>query len=130
MGILNIFRKKRKHIESYPLLRPMNPKIVEPEDIPLYVQRNWVQKGNTYEGYYRTRFGAWRGEIERRGDIFTVFIFDPPLDQLKKHPRWPCFHHHTNGKWNLDLYKNPKAGDVDSVIFYVEGVIIESFRKG
>ena len=102
---------------------------VKPDNTPLYLKRGWTTNRNRYQGYYRTTYGAWRGEINRRGDKFNVFIFKPPIEQIKKHSRWPCFHKVKNDKWRIDLAKNPKDGDPSAIIFYVERIVVESFNK-
>lgn len=103
------------------------PNAVRLDNTPLFVQRGWSRNDNTHQGYYRTRFGAWRGEIIRRGDKFRVYIFDPPRKQLRKHSRSVCFHNRRRGRWEINLAINPKGQDVDSIIFYVENLICESF---
>ena len=108
--------------------RSLDHRAVRPDNTPLYLRRGWSKNGQRYQGYYRTKHGAWRGEIERRGDKFRVLIFRPPKEQIIKHPRWPCFHEEGNGKWRIDLAVNPTDGDVGAIIFYVERVIVESFR--
>jgi hypothetical protein len=58
-----------------------------------------------------------------------VFIFKPPIEQIKKHSRWSCFHQEKNDKWRIVLAKNPKDKDPSAIIFYVERIVIESFNK-
>ncbi len=112
-----------------PLLRVgNNPKMVTPDTTPLYVKRGWKKKDNTYTGYYRTRHGAFKGKIERRGDKFYVFIHKPPVSQLQKHSRWVCFHERGRNRYEIHLAKKPVDGDISSIIFYVEQLIIESYR--
>lgn len=101
---------------------------VIPDNTPLHVKRGWEQHGNTYRGYYRTRYGAWRGEIRKVGDIFKVLIFKPPIDQLEKHSRYACIREVSNGKYRIDLHKNPKDKDIGAIIFYVENLIVQSYQ--
>lgn len=104
--------------------------VITVDTTELWRRQNWVKKGNCYEGWYRTRFGAWQGRIERRGDIFKPTIFDPPVQQLKKHPRWVCFGRIKGKWWRIHLAINPAGQDVDSVLFNVERILDESFLKG
>jgi hypothetical protein len=131
MGLFTIFTRKSTRKPVVKVIRPQQPKprVVQPDNTPLYVKRGWTIKGNTYQGYYRTVYGAWRGEIIRRGDKFNVFIFNPPVEQIKDHSRWQCFHQVKNDKWRINLAINPKDGDISAIIFYVERIIIESFSK-
>ena len=131
MGLFTIFTRKAISKPVVKVIRPQQSKqrVVQPDNTPLYVKRGWTMNGNAYLGYYRTLHGAWRGEIIRRGDSFKVCIFKPPVEQIKKHPRWPCFHQEKNNKWRIDLARNPNDGDISAIIFYVERIIIESFTR-
>ena len=104
-----------------------NGNVVAFDNTALRRRRGWVQRGNKFVGYYRTRYGAWKGEIARRGDTFRVYIFKPPVAQLENHSRWICFHKTQGNKYRIYLALNPKDRDVDSIIFYVEQLICESF---
>ena len=104
-------------------------KMVTPDDTPLHLRRGWKKELRTYTGYYRTKYGAWKGKIVKRGDIFNVYIFDPPEEKLKNHSRWICFHHVKGKKWKIHLAINPKDKDIGAIIYYVENTIIESFKK-
>lgn len=130
MGLFDLFRKRgtAKVVVMPPPFPNSYRNAVKPDNTPLHVKRGWIEKGNLYRGYYRTKYGAWRGEIERRGDKFRVFIFKPPQNQIKKHSRWACFHLVRGNKWRIDLAVNPKDRDVGAIIFYVEKVVSESFR--
>jgi hypothetical protein len=104
------------------------PNKVVVTDDPLYVKRGWSTKGNTHSGYFRTKYGAWKGNIVRRGDKFDVNIFSPPKDHLEKHPKWVCFTPNGRGKYNIHLHTNPNDRDIGAIIFYVEKIINESFQ--
>ena len=102
--------------------------MVARDNTPLFIRRGWKQSGNTYSGYYRTEFGAWNGSIERRGDKYKVYIYNPPRRQLKLHSRWVCLHKAEGNKWRVDLAKAPRDGDVGAIVFYVETLIKQSFK--
>ena len=131
MGLFALFRRERERkpiVKVAPLRRP-NKKVVKLDNTPLYVKQGWSKTGNVYRGYYRTLYGAWRGEIEKRGDKFKVFIFKPPKEQIKKHSRWACFHKEKNDKWRIDLAVNPKDKDVagESTGFRTSRIMIHQF---
>jgi len=131
---MGLFAFLTKNTSKKPVVRviqsqPLSRKAVKPDNTPLYLKRGWKINRNKYQGYYRTLYGAWRGEIIRRGDKFNVVIFKPPTEQIKKHSRWPCFHRERKDRWRIDLAKNPKDGDLSAIIFYVEHIIYESFNK-
>lgn len=98
------------------------------DQTPLIQKQRWKSKGNTFSGYYRTRYGAWRGEIIRRGDWFDVFIWlDPRIPNIERHNRWICFHHISGRKYQINLAHNPADRDPSAIIFYVQKVIGECF---
>jgi len=100
------------------------------QDPSLFIQRGWVQNGNIYRGYYRTPYGAWKGEIVRRGHKYRVFVIDPPIPQLKMHSEKAlCVHIVNKKKAEVDLHKQPKNNDVGAVILYIETLIVESFQQ-
>ena len=84
MGLFAILARKVTRKPVIKVIRPQQskPRVIQPDNTPLYAKRGWAKKGNTYHGYYRTVNGAWRGEITRRGDRFKVFIFKPPVEQI------------------------------------------------
>ncbi len=105
-----------------------SPNLVKADNTSLALKRGWVRKGNGFAGYYRTSYGAWKGEIFRRGDKFNVFIYNPPVNNLKNHSRWPCFEERERNRWYVNLAVQPQDGDVGAIIFNVERIIIESFQ--
>ena len=105
------------------------PGLIAVDETALWRRQGWTQTGNRYDGWYRTRFGAWQGRIERRGDIFKPIIFDPPLDELRLHSRWDCFRRVRGNWWRIHLAINPAGQDVDSVLFNVERILDESFAR-
>ena len=123
-----IFQKKKPFVYVVPS-SPKKHNQVSPDNTPLHIRRGWKQQqGNRITGYYRTRYGAWKGLIEKRGDIFKVYIFNPPTKKLKNHSRWICFHNKGGGRWLINLAINPKDQDVGAIIFFVENLIIKSFQ--
>lgn len=98
------------------------------DNTPLHMKRGWEHVSrNRYIGYFRCRYGASRGEITRRGNRFFVYIWDPP-PEVNGHDKWICFYHVTGSKYKIDLAQQPAGRDLDSIIFYVERILIESFE--
>ena len=108
---------------------PKAPKKIKPDNTPLWIKKGWIPGRNQYNGYYRTQYGAYRGQIVRRGDIFQVYIYNPPVNPLKKHEKWVCFQKRKGGKYIIHLRHNPKDRDPGSIIDYVERLIIESHER-
>lgn len=94
---------------------------------PLWVQRNWLHRGNEYTGFYRTPYGSYKGKIVCRyiGKI-QFFIFDPPFC-LKGHPHEPCFFPKGGGKYEVHFSK--KSRTVDDGILAIEQVLIDAFER-
>ena len=127
-------RKRSSHIRKRPFIKVINSNysnrsIVAPDNTPLLLKRGWIQKAGGYFGYYRTIYGAWKGEVRKSGDIFKVYIYDPPTEKLESHKRWICFHHLKGKKWRIKLAVNPADNDLGAIIYYVESIIIESFQN-
>jgi hypothetical protein len=92
-----------------------------------YWQKNgWVREKNEYKGYFKTRYGKWRGLIR---EVFTgeyfVYIFNPPM-VLEDSTHWECFIY--KGKETYLVHFSQKPRDVSSAIMAVEEVISESFE--
>lgn len=105
-----------------------NVRHVRRDSTPLAQQRGWKRSGNTWNGSYATSFGTWDGKIEKRGDIFDVFIKKPPT-QVQNHSKWACFSRRKYGWWLIHLHNNPADGDVSAIILYVERLLTEALTK-
>ena len=130
----HIDKRRNSFVRKKPFIKSMNSNrsnrsIVAPDNTPLLLKRGWIQKAGGYFGYYRTMYGAWKGEVRKSGDIFKVYIYDPPTEKLENHKRWICFHHEKGNRWRIKLAINPTDNDVGAIISYVESIIIQSFEK-
>lgn len=105
------------------------PEAVVRDNRPLLEKRGWQSKGkNHVAGHYATSFGTFAGEIRGSWNEWTVWIKDPPMQYVAKHPHHCCFHKHTNGWWTIHLAKNPADGDINSILAYVERLLEEARR--
>ncbi|MDD5697834.1 MAG: hypothetical protein PHH77_04380 [Victivallaceae bacterium] len=123
-------------IHWFILPEPVNPQnktriytgsnVVRRAETPYWEQRGWKKILGKYHGYYRTKYGSFRGEadVSSSGRI-ELFIFSPP-DCLRKHSHWPCFMKRPNGKFFIHNNKNG-IFDLSSGIMDVERIITESF---
>ena len=106
--------------------------ITDPRAVPLsnssiVEKRGWTRSGTRFEGWYRTKWGAWEGIVERRGDIFVPSInLDRGESKIRRHAHWPCFSPGKREWYSIHLKKQPRDGDVGSIIHYVERLICES----
>lgn len=100
-------------------------KMVPRQEQAYWEQRGWQKSGKSYEGYYRTRFGSWRGkaEVSWSGKI-NLFIHNAPK-ALERHHKWECFLWRPGG-WRF--IHNFGISDLSSGILEVERLIAESFE--
>jgi|GEM_PF-4156659 len=107
----------------------MSGHVVARDTTSLLQQRGWRQKGkNTWVGPYATAQGTWDGYIERAGDRTRVFIKNPPMGKIALHPKSICFHTANDGWVQVNLHQEPIDGDVNSIIQYIERVLIECHK--
>lgn len=103
-------------------------RIVHPDTTPLLQQRGWSKRGNTWHGHYATPYGTYPGRIEKRGHRLRPYIKNPP-PQIQDHRKWACFHRERGGWWWVHLHTNPRDGDYNAVLAYIERILIEALAK-
>jgi len=112
-----------------PVVRPKKSaaNLVKRKFLTHWQQRRWSKNGNTYTGYYRTPFGAYRGQIDYRhkGQI-DFWIFNPP-DCLKNHSHARCFI--SKGKGVYYVHFSEPSLSVDDGIRAIEKILLEAHRK-
>jgi hypothetical protein len=89
-------------------------------------QRGWQAHGKGFSGPYATPLGTWAGHIVKEADRFRVYIKNPPMHLIEKHPTRACFHDGKGGWWSIHLHTEPVDGDINSVIAYIERVLREA----
>ena len=117
---------------SSPRRKTGNKITVRASTLPYHRERGWAKKGRLLKGYYRTKFGSFRGEIELRpGGEHKFFIYNPPETVLSG-PHAACFNKAgiTEGGYKYSIHFRVHAKDTDSGIMAVERTIYESFKIG
>jgi hypothetical protein len=100
---------------------------VQRQQIPYWQERGWTRKGNTYTGSYRTRYGAFFGQIAQHSGNDIEFLLYQPSAEIQQHSHWVCFQH--QGKdWYL-VHMGRRPADVSSGILAIERLISESFEQ-
>lgn len=92
---------------------------------PYLIQQGWkLTHGleRQWEGYYRTRYGSYKGKIERSSSP-KFYIHNPP-EPLRQH-HWACFTELPGGWYSAHFKKLPK--DADSGVMAIERLINEAF---
>lgn len=111
------YRKKGKEIIDV-------RKIVRPSSLPYHLEQGWQKRLRFYQGYYRTRQGSFRGEIEERpGGDYKFYIFNPPEAVLTGSHR-ACFTNMGAGRHHVHFGVN--SGDLDSGIMAVERLLYQN----
>jgi len=119
---MNFFVKRRRRIQ---------PPITVSRSRKSYAQeQGWLDKGGGWfgsphlVGYYRTKFGSFKGEIIPAS--LSFYIFKPPKE-LKNHSHWACFSHRGGSKYSIHFAYLPR--DIDSGIMQVERILHEAFSQ-
>ena len=101
--------------------------LILPDGSPEWKLRGWMQDGNDCKGFYKTKYGLFKGEARREhnGEL-KFYIIDPPKE-LRNHPHWICFNHIWGARFSVHF--SPQITDLDSGIMRIEAVINESFRR-
>ena len=98
----------------HPPRPPRGVKLIKPNQKPIIVQRGWRRTGfNTWKGHYATKYGTWPGRIEKRGDIFDVYIKKPPPEVRRYSGRFQCF---LKTQWWLVEHSSPQEPCVRSAL--------------
>ncbi len=120
-----LFAENRNKVQI--LHKSTNNKVVRRNIVPLWQEKNWIKKQNRLIGYYRTRYGAYKGEIvEPYRGSFQFLIFDPP-SCLTRHSHFACFIPKKRGIY--EVHFSTKARTPDEGILAIEKILIESHQK-
>ena len=103
-----------------------NGRIVKRNIVPLWQEKNWTRKGKRLIGYYRTKYGAYKGEIiESYRGAYQFYILNPP-SCLSRHSHFACFIPKQRGVYEVHFYT--KAKTPDEGILAIEKILVESHR--
>lgn len=125
-----VILKQRRQISTrdYPqIYRPRAT--VRRQLIPLYEEMGWRKNGHLYQGYYQANGRKWRGEIyEHYRGFYEAFIYNPPVQNLKRHPHGPCFNPNgVTGRWKVHFREMPM--NVDQAIMNIETILKEALSR-
>ena len=109
--------------------RPHTPsETVKRRKLPYWQERGWVRDGVHYRGTYQTDYGCFIGHIQQKSSKeYDVYIFEPPMQELAKHPHFTCFQARNQGWWHVHLSRQP--ADASSAIMAVEKTLTEAFER-
>jgi hypothetical protein len=81
--------------------------------------------GYEWQGYYRTRYGSFKGRVLASASP-SFYVYKPPEPLKLKHSHSACFSSQGNGWYSAHFKRVPK--DVDSGVMAIERVLTESMR--
>lgn len=100
---------------------------VKRREIPYWKKRGWKRRNGNLEGYFRTKYGSFKGKVKSYRRNPTVYIYDPP-SVLKNHNHWACFQPRGEEVFEIHFSKQ-RAMDAGAAIESVEKIIKEAFEK-
>jgi len=110
------------------VVRGRGPAIpVQRREIPYWEERGWNRRGNTYNGTYQTRYGAFWGEINQHSATDIEFYLYQPSDEIRRCSHWACFQHRGNDWYLVHMGRRPK--DVSSGILAIERLVTEAYES-
>lgn len=129
--LVSAYEKKKNPPENVVrriYVKGSEPVHVKANSLPYHIERGWRKNAKGYEGYYRSRFGAFRGEIEQRGNgDYKFYIVNPPIEVLTG-PHKPCFTDNGYNRFHIHFAIDAK-NNVDSGVMAVERLLTESFKR-
>jgi hypothetical protein len=95
----------------------------------LYIEKTgWKQSTSTspaeWHGYFRTRFGSWKGKIKTTTPP-QYSIYKPPAGLTTKHSHKRCFDLASDGWCSVHFNIVPK--DLDSGVIKLERILYEAY---
>ena len=89
--------------------------------------RGWKNVGGgAYRGLFVTKKGSFWGFATKEFDqTIKIYIYAPP-QQLRRHPKWGCFHPVKPG-W-FEVHISPKPKSIDAAILKVENMLSEALE--
>jgi hypothetical protein len=99
---------------------------VQRRELPYWQERGWNRRGNTYNGSYQTRHGAFWGEIQQHSGNDIDFYLYQPSDEIRRCGHWACFQHRANDWYLVHMGRRPR--DVSSGIIAIERLITEAYE--
>jgi hypothetical protein len=92
-------------------------------------QQGWrkafLHSGSEWQGYYRTRFGSFKGRVVASNPPH-FYLYKPPEALKLKHPHRACFSSQGNGWFSVHFRTVPR--DIDSGAIAIERILTECMR--
>lgn len=103
-----------------------NTNVVRHKEKPYWKRRGWKKSNGNLTGYYRTKYGSFKGKIKDYRTKPEVLIYNPPK-QLNNHAHSNCFFSKGGGKFKVHFKQ--KIDKPSIAIQSVEKILRESFQN-
>ena len=132
MGLINLFEAlfgEGKPAKSLPQRQPSpRPSRAQAGRVrntrQFYEERGWQLRGRSLHGWFRTRHGAFRGQVDNPFSASPIYsLFDPP-QKLIDGPHGPCFRQKDQNRF--EIHWNSKPSDVNAGILQIEHTLLEA----
>ncbi len=110
------------------LVRGHRPLVkVNRRELAYWEEHGWTQSGNSYVGYYQTRYGSFKGMAIQRGAHYLRFTIEDPPQAIKEHSHWTCFIRRQGDIYEIHMGRMP--ADISSGIITIERLLTEAFEE-
>ena len=101
--------------------------VVQRQEKPYWEEKGWTKNNGDYWGYYKTKYGSWRGRIKELFlGSYEFIIFEPP-DYIKNFSHSSCFRFIGENTVSVHFSRKPK--DISAGIIEIERMIGEAYRS-
>ena len=122
-------KRPLKTLQHFKRLLPFGKPIAVKRSAESYLaKQGWqLDTGTTpavWHGYYRTRFGSWKGRITASTPP-QYYIYKPPKGLKERHIHKACFAPLADGWFSVHFRIQPR--DLDSGVIKLERILCEAY---
>lgn len=100
------------------------PRVIPRNSTRFFEERGWQLRGHDLHGFFRTRYGSFRGVIKRATGSSPDYFIESPPKQVLQGPHGPCFRPAAPNLFQIHWKERPDSVDVG--ILRVEHCILEA----
>lgn len=120
-------RRRQNALVTQAPKQRVSGKLVQSDQRPYWVERGWSRRNGHYTGYFRTRYGSWKGKAKvYPGGDMKLFIHEPPK-VLHRHPHWVCFFQQPKDWYDIHIRGSARERDLSGAIMSVEQILTEAY---
>ena len=127
--VMRISKRPLKKFQQLKKLLPIGkPMTVQRSSTPYIEKMGWQQTTSFFRrewhGYYRTRFGSYKGRITASTPP-QFYIYKPPKGLKERHSHKACFTALKDGWYSVHFNTIPR--DLDSGVIKLERILCEAY---